>query len=326
MRGYGDLVARHALPAQYLPRSRMRLRSDPIFSGRIGAGLRVLLFVVAVALTLVAFDPPLTGAIARWTGVAAAGPRGELLAGVVALRWVDVLLVLAVTRAFAALERRDMGAYGLPWRTGALMEVVTGMIVGTAAVAAVLGALGLADALTLGPVALGAASTFVSGAAWAVALLAVAALEEMLFRGYLLATLGRSIGFWPAAVLLSLAFVAAHGHNPGETPAGLTAVFLFAILFSAIVRWRGSIWLPVGIHAGWDWAQSFLFGVPDSGTVAQGRLFAPRFSGLGWLTGGTAGPEGSALTLALLVVAFAMVVRVGATRGGLSEATIRSPG
>jgi membrane protease YdiL (CAAX protease family) len=194
MRGYGDLVARHALPAQYLPRSRMRLRSDPIFSGRIGAGLRVLLFVVAVALTLVAFDPPLTGAIARWTGVAAAGPRGELLAGVVALRWVDVLLVLAVTRAFAALERRDMGAYGLPWRTGALMEVVTGMIVGTAAVAAVLGALGLADALTLGPVALGAASTFVSGAAWAVALLAVAALEEMLFRGYLLATLGRSIG------------------------------------------------------------------------------------------------------------------------------------
>jgi membrane protease YdiL (CAAX protease family) len=197
-----------------------------------------------------------------------------------------------------------MGAYGLPWGTSALMEVLIGTVVGAVALAAVLGALMVAGVLTLGPAALRGASTLTSGAACAVAFLAVAALEEMLFRGYLLATLGRRLGVWPAAVLLSLMFVAAHGHNPGETPAGLTAVFLFGMVFCAIVRWSGALWLPVGIHAGWDWAQSFLFGVPDSGTVAQGRLFAPHFGDLGWLTGGTAGPEGSVLTLALLAIVF----------------------
>jgi hypothetical protein len=84
--------------------------------------------------------------------------------------------------------------------------------------------------------------------------------------------------------------------------------------FSVIVRQRAALWLPVEIHAGWDWAQSFLFGVPDSGTVALGRLFAPHFRDVAWITGGPAGPEGSALSLTLLVVALGMVARIGARR------------
>jgi membrane protease YdiL (CAAX protease family) len=314
MRAQSDVI----VPPPETPDDRPGSPSRGPLTG-LSAGWRALLFVVAVALTLIILDPPLTAALARWTGVAAAGPRTQFRAGVVALRWVDVLLVLVVTRAFAALERRDMSAYGLPWGTDVLVESLTGMVVGAAAVAVVLGALVVAGILSLGPIALGRASTLTSGAEWAMALLAVAALEEMLFRGYLLATLGRSLGFWPAAVLLSLAFVAAHGHNPGETPAGLAAVFLFGMLFSVIVRWRAAIWLPVGIHAGWDWAQSFLFGVPDSGTVALGRLLAPRFRDDGWLTGGTAGPEGSALSLTLLVVALVVVVRLGAWRAAPHE-------
>jgi membrane protease YdiL (CAAX protease family) len=309
MRAPSDLIVSPEQTPDHRPTGQPR---GPLAG--LGAGWRALLFVAALALTLIILDPPLTAALARWMGMVDDGSRTQLRAGSIALRWVDVLLVLAVTRAFAALEGRDMSEYGLPWRAGALLESLTGMVVGAVAVALVLGALVLAGVLDLGPTIIGRAGILASGAEWAVALLAVAALEEMLFRGYPLATLGRSIGFWPAAVLLSLAFVAAHSHNPGETPEGLAAVFLFGMLFSVIVRRRAAIWLPVGIHAGWDWAQSFLFGVPDSGTVAVGRLFAPHFQEVGWLTGGTAGPEGSVLTLTLLVVAIGLVVRMGAPR------------
>jgi hypothetical protein len=55
----------------------------------------------------------------------------------------------------------------------------------------------------------------------------------------------------------------------------------------------------------WDWAQSFLYGVPDSGQLVQGRLFATHASGNVLLSGGTVGPEGSVLlvpVMALVIV------------------------
>lgn len=93
----------------------------------------------------------------------------------------------------------------------------------------------------------------------------------------------------------------AHLRNAGESSAGLFAVFLFGMLFCVMRLRTGALWYGIGLHAGWDWAQSFLFGVPDSGTVARGRAFVPSIDGVAWLTGGTAGPEASAITLALLL-------------------------
>ena len=54
----------------------------------------------------------------------------------------------------------------------------------------------------------------------------------------------------------------------------------------------------------WDWAQSFLFGVPDSGTLATGRLFATHAVGKPWLSGGIDGPEGSVLGLGMFLIMF----------------------
>jgi membrane protease YdiL (CAAX protease family) len=67
--------------------------------------------------------------------------------------------------------------------------------------------------------------------------------------------------------------------------------------------WRtGNLWLAVGAHAGWDWGQSFFFGVSDSGFQAPGHLLNPHAAGPDWLSGGTVGPEGSVLTLILLAM------------------------
>ena len=78
---------------------------------------------------------------------------------------------------------------------------------------------------------------------------------------------------------------------------GLVMVFLAGIVFSYALWRTGSLWWGVGAHMSWDWAQSFLFGVPDSGTLSAGRLFSTHPAGPVWLSGGVDGPEGSVLVI-----------------------------
>jgi hypothetical protein len=148
---------------------------------------------------------------------------------------------------------------------------------------------------------------------WFFFFLLVGLVEEFTFRGYFLYTLSDGIGFWPAAVIQAILFARGHMGNGGETHVGIIATSVFA-LFAAVTLWRtGSLWLAVGAHAGWDWGQSFFFGVNDSGFQAPGHLFNPHIgAGPDWLTGGSVGPEGSVVTLilwALMAVIFLLLYR-----------------
>jgi membrane protease YdiL (CAAX protease family) len=70
-----------------------------------------------------------------------------------------------------------------------------------------------------------------------------------------------------------------------------------------LALWRtGSLWWAIGFHMAWDWAQSFLYGVPDSGYLIQGRLFATEALGNPLLSGGADGPEGSVFSIAVLLL------------------------
>jgi len=128
----------------------------------------------------------------------------------------------------------------------------------------------------------------------------VALFEENAFRGYLLHTLAEGLGFWPAAVLMSLLFAAVHVQNPGESKAGIVAVFAFGMML-AFSLWRtGSLLWAIGFHFMWDYSESFLYGVPDSGLVQPEHLLSTRLSGPAWITGGSVGPEGSWFIFVLL--------------------------
>lgn len=156
------------------------------------------------------------------------------------------------------------------------------------------------------------------GALWLLCFCLVALFEESFSRGFLLYTLTRglaglyqrlfktrysvALGFWTAAVILSVIFFLGHTSNPGESPIGLLSVFLAGMFFSYSVWRTGSLWWGIGMHAAWDWGQSFLYGVGDSGLMAQHRLLATHPQGQPILSGGTTGPEGSILILGVLAV------------------------
>ena len=132
--------------------------------------------------------------------------------------------------------------------------------------------------------------------------LMVAFFEESTLRGYLQFTLTRGIGFWWGALLLSLLFGFSHGTNPGETPVGLFAAAGVGLVFCLSLWYTGSLWWAVGFHASWDWAESYFYGTSDSGLVVRGHLLGEHPIGPRLWSGGTTGPEGSLLVLALLVI------------------------
>jgi membrane protease YdiL (CAAX protease family) len=98
--------------------------------------------------------------------------------------------------------------------------------------------------------------------------------EEFAVRGYPQFTLARSVGFWPAAVITSLMLGLAHAGNSGEAMLGLIGVFAVGLLACLMLRRTGDLWFPIGFHFSWDYAESFIFGVPDSGNLAVGHTHA----------------------------------------------------
>ena len=169
------------------------------------------------------------------------------------------------------------------------------------------------------------------GALWS--MLAVAfvsgSFEELLFRGVLLRQLERLFGTVAALVLSSAFFGAAHLMNPGAT---LFAAFAIAVeaglMLGAAYLLTRRLWLAMGIHAAWNFAQGWIFSIPISGGKPPRGLLLTRVHGPGWLTGGAFGLEASVVALIVCATAGAWLLTLAVRRGALrprerSHKTIR---
>jgi membrane protease YdiL (CAAX protease family) len=210
------------------------------------------------------------------------------------------------------IERRKWEQYGLPLRLAFGGDFWVGIFIGFLAISVSLFAIFTLHGFHLTGVATHGTTLVMATAAWTGAFLIVGLGEEFAFRGYLQYTLTTGMGFWPAAIVLSLLFGLAHAGNPGESKFGLVSVVCFALLFCFILRRTGNLWWVVGFHAGWDWGQTFFYGVTDSGLAPYHNFLNSSFSGPTWLTGGSVGPEASIFTpivLLIVGVAFSRVYR-----------------
>jgi membrane protease YdiL (CAAX protease family) len=269
------------------------------------AGWRLLIYVLFVVVVLlvenlleVFLHLPQIGR----TGITAPSLLLQDASGVVA--------VFVAAGIMAMLEARSFGGYGLP-RAGAFgARFWQGALWGIVMITAVVLLIRAFGGFSFGTPVLAGARLWGYAALWLVTFLAVGLFEESLFRGYAQFTLATGIGFWPAAVALSAGFGAIHIHNSGEDLTGALAVFVIGMFFCLTLRRTGNLWFAVGVHAAFDWGETFLYSVPDSGIVAPGHLLNSTFHGPVWLTGGTVGPEASVMAFAvtgLAAILFAVV-------------------
>jgi membrane protease YdiL (CAAX protease family) len=234
---------------------------------------------------------------------------------------VILALVLLATLILSRIERRSFGPSGLGG-AGCLRLFREGLIWGLVLMSVLVLVLWRAHLLVFDRLLLVPTAIFRYGTVWAFGFLAVALFEEIFLRRYLQFTLTRGLsalyrhfttpkragayGFWTAAFVLCSIFGFGHSNNPGENPLGLFAVGLFGLTL-VFSLWRtGSLWWAIGAHTSWNWAQSFLYGVGNSGHMVRYHLLASHPVGPTFLSGGTTGPEGSVFvfpTFALLGMA-----------------------
>jgi membrane protease YdiL (CAAX protease family) len=200
------------------------------------------------------------------------------------------------------LEERPIDDYGLPRHQAFGKLFWAGAIWGLAAITVLLVTMRGAHILYFGHLALHGARILRFAAFWGVFFVVVGLFEEFMLRGYTLFTLAQSTGFWPAAAILSCAFGAIHLRNPGEGWVGALGAAAIGFFFCLTLRRTGTLWFAVGFHAAWDWGETYLYAVPNSGTYEPGHLLSPTFNGPPWLTGGSVGPEGSVLCFVLLAL------------------------
>jgi membrane protease YdiL (CAAX protease family) len=274
-----------------------------VFAGPAGLypGTRWLIYLAMGGALLLLF-----GAVMHFVHPSAGGP----------VWWQMVteagMLLAAITPGFvmARFEGVPFGTFGLPKQDAFRRNFWVGALWGIASLTVLMVALRMVGAFTVGTLALHGGRIAKFAAYYAVFFLITGFFEEFLLRGYSQWVLTKGMHFWPAAALLSVTFGALHGGNPGEAKIGLVAVVVIGMFFCLTLRRTGNLWWAVGFHMSWDWGESFLYSVPNSGTVARGHLLNSSFHGPVWLTGGTVGPEGSYLVFALLAAMWVVFDRV----------------
>ena len=215
---------------------------------------------------------------------------------------VSFITGIICTLPFALYEHRGLFSYGFPFRSMLGPRLWEGFIVG--AVMAALVAVGM---LALGGMqikgfALTGEALLYSALAWLGANICVGIAEEYFFRSYFLQTLWKSIGFWPASIVIAAIFASAHYFfKPGENIWDVITLVALSLWLCYTVLRTGNLWFAVGFHIAFDFLQLFVIGTPNGSQIPQGRMFDVTFNGPAWLTGGVLGTEASFLMYPLIL-------------------------
>lgn len=238
-----------------------------------------------------------------------------ILVGQMLLNWAGYLITASVSTFVAAFianaltlriyERRPLADIGLHLSPRGAKHFGIGLAAGIVAGAFVCGLPLLFRQATLVPAPEQPGNWY--SILFVTVMLFIAALgEEMLFRGYGFQTLIREWGMFGSILPVAVVFAWAHSNNPDITMMGLVNTFAWGVLLGFAFLRSGDLWLPVGLHFGWNWALP-MFGDHLSGFKMGVTGYALKWNkGFAetWLSGGAYGTEGSVLTLLIVPALF----------------------
>jgi len=251
---------------------------------------RFVVFVVAAILMGRFVEGPVVEFIARRLGI---DPDALSAPALIVDEIVSLAEILVLTGLFALLEHRRVNDYGLNFSPEPGKLFLKGTWFGAGMVAFVGVAMVLAGGMRVDGLALSPSAAALQTVLWAISMVLLGISEEYTFRGYALQSLWRSVGFWPAAIVTSALFAAAHLGKPHENAIDITMIFVVGVILCMTVRQTGNLWWAVGWHAVFDFGQLFVIGTQNGGQVPVVRLLNSSFPGPAWINGGYLGTEAS---------------------------------
>ena len=282
--------------------------------GRVRVGWRFLISVVVVLLA---------NGIAIEVALALAGRHDRIVEAI--YRPLTMILLLAGFRFLLItadhIEAEPRTAMGLAFDQFWLRDALLGMLIGGGMIALAVAAMLTASValrfnlkLTWRTTELAALELFI---------LATGAMaEELMFRGYPFQRLIEATGPARAVILLSVLFGAVHLQNPHSSRWAFVNTIAVGVLFAIAYLKTRALWLPWGIHFGWNTALGLIFGLPVSGLNDFSVVVRTTARGPVWLTGGAYGLEASAL--GTLIICLGLVVVSLLKLGREAESRIRS--
>jgi len=270
-------------------------------------GLRALAWLAALCVGMViAFNAAAKATLAviaagvglHLASASAAPASFKLAAGIAG----SLALILAYWAAVRLAERRSVPELAL---RPAPAELLAGLAIGGVLMAAIVAALWAFGWVIIEPraidrVALALRDSIRSGV-----------LEEMVLRLAIFRLLWRAFGIWPALVGAAMVFGALHLGNPDSSLFAAACLIAGEGIGIALYLITGRIWASIGMHAGWNFAQGWLFGAAVSGTtdIAGGPLTLRPMPGVSAaLSGGGFGPEASVAALVVSLAASAALL------------------
>lgn len=262
----------------------------------IGLGVIILICLTPLLFAQTLLAPDLLEQIAELAG----GPA-ELVLGL-PIELVIITLSVYLARRFA--DRRSFASLGLwlnrvAWQDMLMGILLAGLMIGLMFLIQILGGWLTIDGYAFDHTSAG--RMLFQTLALFIGFVVVGWVEELLFRGYWLQNLSEGLNIALGVVISSVIFALAHIGNPGFNLAALTGLFLAGVFFAYSLLRAGNLWLPIGLHIGWNFFEGPIFGFQVSGMEAF-RLIEHHVEGPDILVGGAFGPEAGLVLLAALAL------------------------
>jgi membrane protease YdiL (CAAX protease family) len=218
-------------------------------------------------------------------------------------------VTLSVYLARKYFDRRTFTSLGLKWDSHAVRDILFGILLAALLIALVTLIEWAGGWLTFKSFAWETQSTaqvIVGIIVVALVYIIVGWSEELLSRGYWLQNISEGLNIFWGMLISSLLFSLTHIANPNWSwLAVINLTFNGLFLAFAYLRTR-QLWLPIGIHIGWNFFLGPIFGFPVSG-IDSFILINQTVNGPEILTGGAFGPEAGLINLPIIALGAALV-------------------
>jgi uncharacterized protein len=232
-----------------------------------------------------------------------------LMARFIAVIVGSIALFAVYALAIALAERRSPSELDLKHATP---DLIVGLAIGGVLIALIVGAQWSAGWVTI-------TSTPITHVAESIKqAIQSGVVEEILIRLIIFRLLWRATAVWPALIITALLFGGLHLANPDATLFAALCLVAGEGIGAGLYLLTGRIWMSIGMHAGWNFAQGWLFGAAVSGldTFPGGPLQTQPVAGVNEvLSGGGFGPESSMPALCLSLLASTIFLFAAWKRG-----------